>query len=540
MAKRILQFIIIFLLALIVFGTFPINSEAAKDKTSIEVKSRMLEGGKVPVIIILKNQSSFSNISNENNIISLKNHVSASQKSLLGLLEDEKLKGNADRIKPFWIVNAIALNASPQLIEKLAKNDDVEYLELDSRYNIKEEYRIEVSSGQIANATYGLKQINATKVWEFGIDGSGINVSVIDTGINSSHPDIAGRVINWVDFVGGKSLPYDDNGHGTHVAGTVGGNGIGGITTGVAPNVSLFGVKVLDGYGIGSESNIIDGIQWSIENKARIISMSLGSDQTWTTPTCDIDNYAMSMAVNNAVSAGIVVVAAAGNDASGVSSPGCIENVTVAGAVDSNNAIAYFSGRGAAMADHGVVAPGVGVTSLNYLTNGYIQHSGTSMATPHVAGTFALLLEAAQKKGVIISPDQAKNILRNTSVDLGVTGRDNIYGAGLIDSLESVNGFVLPGRGYINGTVLDNVTKKGIANAIVVTNTSIMATTNGTGFYSLSLMEGSYVITATVDPEYYPTSSGIISVLGNSTSVQDVELARKPIGVISGRVTNST
>lgn len=340
----------------------------------------------------------------------------------------------------------------------------------------------------------------------------------------------------WVDYVNAQDLPYDDDGHGTHVAGTVGGNGVDGITTGVAPNASLFGVKVLDSSGNGYESTIIRGIEWSIENKANIISMSLGTSQTWTTPNCDNYDTAMSRAIKNSIAAGIIVVAAAGNNAAGVSSPGCIGNATAVGAVDSNDAIAYFSGRGVAMTDHGLVAPGVGITSLNNLTTGYIQHSGTSMATPHAAGTFALMLEATQKKGIILSPAQAKDILRNTSVDLGVTGNDNTYGAGRIDAFEAVKGFVFPDRGYVNGTVLDNVTRIGIAGAIVTTNSSITATTNGTGFYSLDLKEGCYAVTVTVDPEYYPNSSGITIVLKDSTTVQDVELIKKPTGMISGIV----
>lgn len=534
--KKVYEFTSIFLLTLVILGIFPINTEAATDKISVEVKSRMLESEKVPIIIILKNQTYIPNVNNENIVLSLKSRASEKQKSVESLLEEEKAKGDADRIKQFWIVNAIALNASPQLIEKLSKHDDIELIQPDFQFSIKEEYSI--SSGLADNATSELRRINATEVWGYGINGSGINVSIIDTGINSSHPDIAGRVTKWVDYVKARDLPYDDDGHGTHVAGTVGGNGVSGITTGVAPNVSLFGAKALDSSGNGYESTIIRGIEWSIENKANIISMSLGTIQTWTTPNCDDYDTAMSNAINNSISAGVIVVAAAGNSASGVSSPGCIGNATAAGAVDSNDAIAYFSGRGSAMADHGVVAPGVGITSLNYLTTGYIQYSGTSMATPHTAGTFALILEAAQKKGMVLTPAQAKDILMNSSKDLGDTGKDNIYGAGRVDAFMAVKGFILSGRGFINGTVLDNVTRKGIAGAIVTTNTSIGTVTNGTGFYSLDLMEGFYAVTVTVDPEYYPNSSGITRVLKDSTTVQDIELVKKQTGTIIGSVTN--
>lgn len=209
---------------------------------------------------------------------------------------------------------------------------------------ILEGFSAQVSQGQIDNATYEIRRINATKVWELGIDGTGINVSVIDTGINASHPDIAGRVIKWVDFVNGNNASaYDDNGHGTHVAGTVGGNGSRGTTTGVAPNVSLFGVKVLNSAGSGSFSNVTFGIQWSVENNADIISMSLGGGN-FSNSNCDSYDSSMKNAITNAVALNVTVIAAAGNDgSSGVSSPACISRTIAVGVVDSSDAIASFS-----------------------------------------------------------------------------------------------------------------------------------------------------------------------------------------------------
>jgi serine protease AprX len=531
MAKKpVREFASIFLLMLVILGHFPMSTEAADDKISSEVRSLMLEGEKIPVIIILKSQH-IPNVPDENIVLSLKSHASEKQKNLISLLEIEKKRGNVDKIKQFWIVNAIALNASPQLIDKLSKHDDIEIIQPDFLFS-KQDYLI--SSGPADAATSELRRINATQVWEYGINGSGINVSIIDTGIKSSHPDIAGRVTKWVDYVNFQELPYDDDGHGTHVAGTVGGNGVGGIITGVAPNASLFGAKVLDSSGNGYESNIIKGIEWSIENKANIISMSLASFQTWTTPNCDNSDISMTSAIDNSIAMGVIVVAAAGNGPWGVASPACKGNAIAVGAVDSNDLIASFSGRGAAMTDHGVVAPGVGITSLNYLNSGYKQYSGTSMATPHASGTFALILEAAKKKGIVLTPAQAKNILMNSSRDLGYAGKDNIYGAGRIDAFEAVKGFL--GRGYVNGTVLDTVTRNGIADAIVTTNTSISTVTNGNGFYSLDLMEGSYYLTVIVDPEYYPNNSVNVKVSENSTTMQYVELIEKPKGSITGSV----
>ncbi|MDO8726386.1 MAG: S8 family serine peptidase [Candidatus Methanoperedens sp.] len=502
------------------------------------MKSRLQEIEKVPVIIILKDKTYLEILSIENQIHFLKNNAFETQKGLVSFLEEEKIKGNADRINPFWIVNAIALKASPQLIEKLGKRDDIELIQLDHQFNTVED-DLYTTSTVLNNPTSDLIKINTPEPWGYGIYGGGINVSIIDTGINSSHPDIAGRVTRFKDDVYHPDDPYpdpyDNDGHGTHVAGTVGGNGTGGITTGVAPNVSLFGVQVFDG-NIAFESTIINGIQWSIENNANIISMSLASSNTWTTPDCDLDDPAMANAINNAIASGVIVVAAAGNDQRGVSSPGCIKNVTAVGAVGSNDVIAYFSGRGGAMMDHGVVAPGVGITSLDYLTTGYISYSGTSMATPHVAGTYALMLEAAKRKGVVLEPMEARSILRGTSKDLGTVGIDNTYGAGRIDAFEAIKEFMM---GYVNGTVVDSVTQQGIPGAIVTTNTSIMTTTNGTGYYSLDLLEGAYELTVSDDPEYYTNSSVIVRATNDPALMQDIEIEKKPRGNITGRIQNT-
>jgi len=519
----------------VVISVLLLNTEAASDKTSLKVKSLMLKGEKVPIIVILKDQPYFNTFSNEKAVPLLKSHATNSQQSIASLINEEAIKGNADKIKQFWVVNAIALNASPEFIERLAKRDDIASVELDSQFLVTENYSVQISGSSIANATSELKRINATKAWELGITGSGINVSVIDTGINPSHPDIAGRVLRWIDLIGSQVLPYDDNGHGTHVAGTVAGNGSSGTTTGVAPEANLFGVKVLDATGSGYESAVISGIQWSIDNKANIISMSLGSSEIWTTANCDADNPAMATAINNANDAGIVVVAAAGNTAAGVSSPGCIGNAIAVGAVDSGDTIAYFSGRGSAMADHGLVAPGVSIKSLNYATSGYTIKSGTSMATPHVSGTVAVLLQAARNDGLLLSPAQVKSILGNTSVDLGTAGKDNIYGAGRIDVFKAITEQVIS---TINGTVEDKTTKTGIANAIVRTNTSISTVTNASGFFSFKVYAGTYILNTTSEIEYYPNSSVVVTVISGASVVQDIEIEKKPVGTITGMVTD--
>ena len=516
----------------VVISVLLVNTEATSDKTSPEVKSLMLKGGKVPIIVIMKDQPSFKMPSTENAVPALKRHATNSQHNITVLLDEEKKRDKAEKIKQFWIVNAISVNASPDFIEILSARDDVVGIELDSQVHMIEDYSVQVSRGQIDNATTEIKRINATKAWEIGLDGTGINVSVIDTGIFANHSDISGRVIRWVDTISQRASPYDDNGHGTHVAGTVGGNGAGGITTGVAPNVSLFGAKVLNYHGSGTLSDFIYGIQWSVDNKADIISLSLGGGR----------DSSMTIAVNNAINAGVIVIAAAGNSGAGAGTiiyPAGEKNVIAVGAVDSSDNIAYFSSRGPITVDGEVLikpdisAPGVCIDSLSKYGGYEYCWQGTSMATPHVSGTAALLLQAARNKGLFLSPAQVRSILENTSIDLGAAGKDNIFGAGRIDVFEAIKEYA---NLTINGTVQDTTSRTGIANVIVSTNTSISTVTNASGFYSLSVLPGTYSLTAILDPAYNKNNTITVSTFGKMFVGQDIELVEKPKGTITGSV----
>jgi serine protease AprX len=297
-----------------------------------------------------------------------------------------------------------------------------------------------------ARADYGVDAARAT----FGVTGAGVNVCILDTGVDPNHEQLDSKIIVWKDFVGSTTTPVDDHGHGTHVAAISVGDGSGGSSAaqfgGVAPEAGLWAGKVLDAQGSGSESGIIAGIDWCAGAAGvDVISMSLGS----TFPSDGSDN--LSRAANNAVAAGKVVTVAAGNSGDSpdsIAAPGAAADAITVGAASSWSAapgaanhsdgifLAYFSGRGgptfAGDQKPDIVAPGVNVMAANANTgNGYIVHSGTSMATPFAAGAAALALQRAPAW----SPGQVQTAMEATAEDYGPGGKDPDWGSGLIDVL---------------------------------------------------------------------------------------------------------
>jgi len=288
---------------------------------------------------------------------------------------------------------------------------------------------------------YGVNQIHAEAIWGGAPDGTtlitgqggaGAKVAVIDTGIDCGHQDLAGGCVYGANFVNG-SQPFDDNGHGTHVGGIIAArqNGIGVI--GVAPEATVYAVKVMDSTGTGSWSNVAMGIDWAVRNGMHVINMSLGA----TT-----GSQAVADAVARAEVAGVLVVASAGNSGccNTVGYPAAYDGVLAVAAVDSYEMLAGFSSTGPQV---DIAAPGVGIRSTVPTgscslcdPSGYTWLSGTSMAAPHVAGVGALL----RSRGW--SAMEAASLMTTTAVDLGAPGFDPGYGYGRVDALAATGGSV--------------------------------------------------------------------------------------------------
>jgi len=322
------------------------------------------------------------------------------------------IKSDGASIKyQYTIIDAVAAQVPAQAADKIAKRAFVKLVEPD--------YKVKLVLDK------SIPQIQADKVWEAGITGKNVDVAVLDTGIHDEHPSLT--IEKEVDYTGEGT--DDLNGHGTHVAGIIASTD--STYRGVAYDADLFNVKVLNKDGSGYGSDVIKGIEWSVDNGAEIISMSLGAE----VDPCD-GTDAISQAVDKAVNKGVVVVVAAGNsgpDAGTITSPGCSKKGITVGAVDENDNVPSWSSRGPT--DDGrvkpdLVAPGVGITST-WKDNSFKSLSGTSMSTPHVSGVAALLLEADPS----LKPDEVKEALKTTALDLGLD--ENTQGAGRVDAYEA-------------------------------------------------------------------------------------------------------
>lgn len=285
-------------------------------------------------------------------------------------------------------------------------------------------------------------QINADDVQTGGNTGAGRVVAVVDTGVDYTHPELSGSIVLGRDFVQDDDDPMDLNGHGTHVAGIITANSDQG--RGVAPDANVIAVRVLDASGSGYFSDVVasvyyvvngpDGVYGNADDwNADAISMSLGTAQPYTYKGfCDSVLPAMTDAIKYARDRNVLVVVAAGNSGgAGVSIPGCISYSTTVGAVDSVDKVPRWSGKGKAL---DLTAPGVSIYST-WLGGTFKTASGTSMATPMVSGTVALIKYAHST----YTDDQIEQTLIKTAKDLGKAGFDTSYGYGRIDALAAVN-----------------------------------------------------------------------------------------------------
>lgn len=259
--------------------------------------------------------------------------------------------------------------------------------------------------------------------------GKDIGVCLLDTGI-SDHPDFKGRIQMFVDFISNKKTPYDDNGHGTHVAGILCGDGSasGGKYKGVAPGCRIIAVKVLDRMGNGNKEDVLQAFQWILKNyqkyRIRIVNISVGTIyRTWC------DHHLLSQGVEALWDQGLVVVAAAGNQGpkpGSITAPGSSKKVITVGSSDMLIGSAGVSGRGPTfecVCKPDLVAPGNRITSC-LPGGGYGIKSGTSMSTPFISGAIARMME----KDPLLTNVEIKMMLRDSTDDMGLPRNQQGWG----------------------------------------------------------------------------------------------------------------
>ncbi|MFI5998180.1 S8 family peptidase [Streptomyces sp. NPDC051362] len=323
-------------------------------------------------------------------------------------------------------------------------------------------------------------QIGAPVAWERGYDGTGVKVAVLDTGIDATHPDVAGSIVGQVDFTGSPTGTKDGHGHGTHVASTVLGSGAAskGLRKGVAPGAKLLVGKVCDDQGQCPDDGIIAAMDWAAHSGAKVVNMSLGGD-----PTDGTDP--MSQALNElSRSTGTLFVVAAGNSgwvAQKVVSPGSADDALTVAAVDKSDEMADFSNRGPRIGDGAakpdIAAPGVDIVAARaagtamgtVVDDYYTTASGTSMATPHVAGAAAIIAQQHPE----LTGQQIKALLMETAADLG----HDMYaqGTGRVDLAAATNPRIVP-KGNLNFGRL-TYPHSAITKKITYTNRGDKATT---------------------------------------------------------------
>lgn len=277
---------------------------------------------------------------------------------------------------------------------------------------------------------WGVDRVDAELVWPSGNTANPIKVAIVDTGIDVKHPDLVDNLKGGVSTVWYTTSYNDDNGHGTHVAGIAAAtdNTIGVI--GVGPQIDLYAVKVLNRRGSGYLSDVIEGLDWAINNGMQVVNMSLGTSA---------DILSFREAVQKVNAAGIVQVAAAGNNGGSVIYPAAYSEVIAVSATDSSDNIASWSSRGPEI---DLAAPGVSIYST-YKGQTYKTLSGTSMAAPHVAGSAALVLNTlvgsydANSNGKW-DPSEVQKKLQDRAKDLGTFGFDNLFGWGLVNAYNAV------------------------------------------------------------------------------------------------------
>lgn len=481
-----------------------------------EEMSRRSEDEKIKVIVIMKSQYDRTQLNRRADyyvnraerrefvVNELKAFAEASQFDVQQSLSEMERRGMVSSPIVLWMANALYFKASKAAIQSLSFRNDIALIGYAKEYKCIPEDEVIKPVSQMREITPNVIQVRADQVWDEGYKGEGVVVALIDSGVNYRHVDVADHL-----WDGGDEFPHhgydvynhdydpvDDNGHGSHCAGILCGDGTGGTHTGMAPEATLMSVKCMSSAGYCNAANISEGIQWAIEHGCDMFSMSMGlinasfTDRALLRTTCEA-----------ALDAGIVAAIAAGNEGNkldvytipyNVRTPGnCpppymdeiqaqnyggLSCAVCVGAVDYNDNAAPFTSHGPVtwtssesvyyndypynngnFSEFGLIrpdlcAPGMEILSLAIYGNGYLLDSGTSMATPCVAGCMALMLS----KDINLMPSDICRLLEETAVPIE-NGKSNVYGFGRVDALAAVEAIPMGGIRYQSYAISDTL-----------------------------------------------------------------------------------
>ncbi len=459
--------------------------------------------------------------------------------------------GRVSHVRPFWIVNAIALRTDPATLQTLAAHPDVIRITLDIATPIVtplhpdlNDWVTPLAAPMQDESAWGVQRIRAPYVWHgLGHDGSGVTMAIMDSGVDWTHPVLSanyrGNLGNGVYQHAGNwyhaaiptaTVPFDLIGHGTHVAGTA----VGQNDMGVAPGARWIAVAISDANGLIYDSAIHAGFEWLLAPNGSpalapdIVNASWGGRYGVRT-----EFYADIQLLQTA---GIIPVFSAGNngpDAGTINSPASYTNTLAVAASDDIDAVAWFSSRGpsplTAEVKPFLAAPGTRILST-FPGGGLAVANGTSMAAPHLSGALALLLDA----NPALTPAQIMLLLADTAVPMTAVHPNNDSGWGRLDAYAAVVPHANTGR--IQGLI----TRDGVPlPQVVVTVTtpagvSLRFDTDARGQYRADLQPGSYTLTTA--PFGSTSSQASVTLAANQTVTRNFPLASLPAGALSGQV----
>lgn len=468
--------------------------------------------------------------------------VQARLRRRAALAQAPLLEGNAfledGRSPPqsFWIANAIALDASEEEVAALRARPDVLSVEADATVHLEPPVEAAEAPQDDAISTWGLKRMRVLEAQQaYGVDGSGIVVGILDTGFDDQHPSLAGRLLAYKNFVGDFQTPADGHGHGSHCAGTIGGGALEGMQIGVAPGVQFVAGKIFPDQGGTTTEAILAAMQWVVDpdgvpnsgDEPKLVSNSWGGG-----PGREVYREA----VKNWLSLGIAPIFAAGNSgprAGTVGSPADYLESFAVGATTAEATVAKFSSRGPSRWNGqtyikpDVSAPGKAVTSVKS-GGGSWTISGTSMATPHVAGLAALLAQARPDLG----PLEILEAIQGSSIDRGEPGKDNHWGQGEVDAPAALatvfQGGLLEGQvRAANGAPLP-------FGSIQLLGEAKKISLDSAGRFRVFRPEGSYSYRA--EAFGYAPVQGSVTLSSEAGTELDLSLDRVEHGFVQGKV----